>query len=88
MGKTSVESRFNMPGKMAWAAMEAPGFVVLLAIMVLLPKEEGIVGVGVDGGGSKEGLPWENWGMAALFVSSLFFLFVGCFGEILFVWEG
>ncbi|TKA66302.1 hypothetical protein B0A49_06943 [Cryomyces minteri] len=55
-GKTSVESRFNLPGKWAWATMEAPGFITLLYVMYTLPKQQGI-----------ESLPWANWTMAALF---------------------
>ena len=57
MGKTSTESRFNIPGKIGWATMEAPGFVTLLYIMVTLPQKNGI-----------EHLPGANWLMAALFV--------------------
>jgi len=57
MGKTSKESRFNIPGKIGWATMEAPGFITLLYIMYSLPKEQGI-----------EQLPWANWVMASLFV--------------------
>lgn len=56
MGKTSVASRFNIPGHIGWALMEAPGFMTLLYIMWTLPEK---------GGG--DGLPWQNWGMAALF---------------------
>ena len=56
-GKTSIESRFNLPGKWAWAIMEAPGFITLLYNMYTLPKELGLVS-----------LPWENWTMAGLYV--------------------
>ena len=56
-GKTSVESRFNIPGRVAWATMEAPGFINLLYIMFTLPKQNGI-----------ESLPLGNWIMAGLFV--------------------
>lgn len=56
-GKTSIESRFNLPGKWAWALMEAPGFVTLLYNMYTLPKE---LGLGP--------LPWANWTMAGLYV--------------------
>ena len=59
MGKTSTESRFNVPGKIGWATMEAPGFITLLYIMYSLPKQEGI-----------EKLPLENWVMAGCFVRS------------------
>lgn len=58
MGKTSIESRLNLPGKIGWMTMEAPGFITLLYIMNTLPAELGI----------KE-LPWENKAMAGLFVS-------------------
>ena len=57
MGKTSNNSRFNIPGKLAWLTMEAPGFITLLYIMWSLPKELGI-----------ESLPWGNWTMAGMFV--------------------
>lgn len=60
MGKTSTPSRFNVPGKIGWATMEAPGFITLLYIMYSLPKQEGI-----------ESLPFVNWVMAGLFVSSV-----------------
>ena len=58
MGKTSTTSAFNVPGKIGWATMEAPGFITLLYLMYSLPKQEGI-----------ESLPFANWTMAALFVS-------------------
>ncbi|KAK4958601.1 hypothetical protein LTR66_013167 [Elasticomyces elasticus] len=57
-GKTSVESRFNLPGKWAWAGMEAPGFVTLLYVMFALPRE---LGIGP--------LPWANWTMAGLYTT-------------------
>lgn len=56
-GKTSTESRLNIPGKIGWATMEAPGFITLLYIMLTLPQKNGI-----------EHLPGANWLMAALFV--------------------
>lgn len=59
MGKTSTASTFNIPGKIGWATMEAPGFITLLYLMYSLPKQEGI-----------ESLPFTNWTMAGLFVSS------------------
>lgn len=58
-GKTSVNSRFNIPGKIAWLTMEAPGFLTLLYIMNTLPAETGLTS-----------LPWENKAMAALFVNA------------------
>ena len=59
MGKTSIESRWNLPGKIGWVLMEAPGFTNLLYIMFTLPTQNGI-----------KSLPAENWLMAGLFVSS------------------
>ena len=59
MGKTSIDSRFNLPGKIGWALMEAPGFMTLLYIMFTLPQENGI-----------KSLPTVNWLMAVLFVCS------------------
>lgn len=56
-GKTSTESRWNVPGKIGWAAMESAGPVTLLYIFFTLPKELGI-----------EELPWGNWTMVGCFV--------------------
>lgn len=58
MGKTSYPSRLNIPGKIGWLTMEAPGVINLLYIMFTLPAQLGI-----------ESLPWPNWLMAGLFVS-------------------
>jgi hypothetical protein len=60
MGKTSNNSRFNIPGKIAWVTMEAPGFLTMLYVMSTLPAKLGI---------QEGGLPWENWAMGGLFVS-------------------
>lgn len=57
MGKTSVASRFNLPGRFAWMAMEAPGFMILTYIMRTLPVQMGI-----------DDLPWQNKVLAGLFV--------------------
>jgi len=56
MGKTSITSRFNLPGKLGWSTMEAPGFLIVLYIMSTLPSELHLKSV-----------PTENWIMAALF---------------------
>ncbi|KAF2399075.1 3-oxo-5-alpha-steroid 4-dehydrogenase-like protein [Trichodelitschia bisporula] len=56
MGKTSVVSRLNIPGKWAWATMETPGFCLLLYNMYTLPPSLGITS-----------LPKENWVMAGMF---------------------
>ncbi|POR33928.1 Uncharacterized protein TPAR_05886, partial [Tolypocladium paradoxum] len=57
MGKTSTPSRLNVPGRVAWMTMEAPGFLTLLYIMRTLPLEHGI-----------EDLPWQNRVLGGLFV--------------------
>ncbi len=57
MGKTSVNSRFNFPGRIAWIAMECQGFSTLVYIMNTLPAQQGITM-----------LPWQNKVLAALFV--------------------
>ncbi|KAI1337614.1 3-oxo-5-alpha-steroid 4-dehydrogenase-domain-containing protein [Xylariaceae sp. FL0016] len=57
MGKTSVKSIFNIPGRIAWFTMEVPGFMTLLYIMKTLPAEHGITD-----------LPWQNKVLASLFV--------------------
>lgn len=58
MGKTSIDSRFNVPGKIGWATMECGGFIVLLYNMFNIPPTIGV-----------EELPAANWLMATLFVS-------------------
>ncbi len=57
MGKTSSDSVLNVPGKIGWATMEAPGFITLLYLMYSLPRQEGI-----------QTLPTPNYIMAAMFV--------------------
>ncbi|KAJ3472062.1 hypothetical protein NLG97_g11321 [Lecanicillium saksenae] len=56
MGKTSVKSPFNIPGRIAWMGMEAPGFLTLLYIMNTLPQQHGI-----------HDLPWQNRVLGGLF---------------------
>ncbi|KAB8300840.1 hypothetical protein EYC80_002768 [Monilinia laxa] len=56
-GKTSSDSRLNLPGKVAWITMELPGLLTMLYIMYTLPAEVGL-----------RELPWENKLMAGLYV--------------------
>jgi 3-oxo-5-alpha-steroid 4-dehydrogenase 1 len=56
MGKTSIESKLNLPGRWAWFTMEAPGFITLLYIMFTLPPRLGL-----------SSLPTTNWALAAMF---------------------
>ena len=58
MGKTSITSRLNIPGRWGWFTMEVPGFIMLLYIMFTLPGELGI-----------KSLPATNWAMAAMFTT-------------------
>jgi len=39
MGKTSKESRLNIPGKIGWITMEAPGTIALLYCMSTIPTK-------------------------------------------------
>jgi hypothetical protein len=64
MGKTSIESKLNIPGRIGWMTMEAPGFILLLYIMFTLPGETGM-----------ESVPISNWAMAGMFVCFLDFTF-------------
>ncbi|KAJ3520793.1 hypothetical protein NM208_g13572 [Fusarium decemcellulare] len=59
MGKTSVDSRLNLPGRIGWLTMEAPGFMTLLYLMKTLPEQHNI-----------DDLPWQNKVLAGLFVST------------------
>ncbi|KAL2131896.1 hypothetical protein VTI74DRAFT_4452 [Chaetomium olivicolor] len=63
MGKTSVTSRLNLPGRIGWLTMEAPGFLTLLYHLYSLPAQ-----VHPDLLHSGEGLPWQNKVLAFLFV--------------------
>lgn len=58
MGKTSIDSRFNIPGRIAWIVMELPGVLTLLYLMFTLPAQNGV-----------STLPITNWLMASLFAS-------------------
>lgn len=58
MGKTSIDSRFNIPGRIAWIVMEVPGVLTLLYLMFALPAQNGL-----------SNLPMANWLMAGLFAS-------------------
>ncbi|RDW91488.1 putative steroid 5 alpha-reductase [Coleophoma crateriformis] len=57
MGKTSSDSRFNIPGRIAWITMEIPGPLSLIYIMLTVPSSIGL-----------RGLPWENKVMGAFYV--------------------
>ncbi|KAL6901176.1 3-oxo-5-alpha-steroid 4-dehydrogenase domain-containing protein [Trichoderma evansii] len=57
MGKTSVSSIFNIPGRLAWITMECPGFLTLLYVMNTLPQKAGV-----------EDLPFQNRVLGGLFV--------------------
>jgi len=58
MGKTSGNSKLNLPGKFAWVTMEVPGFLSLLYSMTVLPTRLGI-----------SELPIENKILGSLYVS-------------------
>ncbi|KAM0715475.1 hypothetical protein Q7P37_008973 [Cladosporium fusiforme] len=55
-GKTSIDSRLNLPGKWAWAGMESVGFLAVIYCMLTIPEQENIAS-----------LPWGNWTMAGLY---------------------
>ncbi|KAK3490409.1 ATP-dependent DNA helicase [Neurospora hispaniola] len=59
MGKTSVTSRLNLPGRIGWLTMEAPGFMTLVYMMRTLPAQHGF---------TLSDLPWQNKVLAGLFV--------------------
>ncbi|KAI9749947.1 MAG: hypothetical protein M1815_002098 [Lichina confinis] len=57
-GKTSIESRFNVPGKIGWVTMEIPGPLTLMYTMWILPPRLEIA----------QSLPWSNWILAGMFL--------------------
>nr|XP_023907933.1 uncharacterized protein C9.08c-like [Quercus suber] len=58
-GKTSIDSRFNVPGKWAWFFMEIPGMLTVLYCMLSIPH----LSSNLNKPG-EAGLPWANWTMA------------------------
>ncbi|KAK4141171.1 uncharacterized protein C8A04DRAFT_31269 [Dichotomopilus funicola] len=65
MGKTSVTSRLNLPGRIGWLTMESPGFLTLLYTFSTLPSQ---LFSSTSPILEKEGLPWQNKVLAFLFV--------------------
>jgi hypothetical protein len=63
MGKTSVTSRLNLPGRIGWLTMEIPGFLTHLYHLSTLPPQQP-----PHSYSNSEGLPWQNKVLAALFV--------------------
>jgi 3-oxo-5-alpha-steroid 4-dehydrogenase 1 len=57
MGKTSITSRLNLPGRWGWFTMEIPGTLTLLYTVYSLPPHLGLTNP----------LPWGNKAMAAMF---------------------
>ena len=55
-GKTSIDSRLNLPGKPAWALMESTGFLTVLYCMLTIPAQT-----------NTGPLPWANWTMAGAY---------------------
>lgn len=71
-GKTSIDSRFNLPGKWAWFIMEIPGFLIVLYCAFTLPVKLGLSpspssSPSSAGEGTEQGLPYANWTMITLY---------------------
>jgi hypothetical protein len=60
-GKTSTESKYNIPGRVGWVIGEITAPLTLLYIYFTLPKELG---------SDAWELPWGNWTMAGCYVSA------------------
>ncbi|RKF64162.1 Uncharacterized protein C9.08c [Erysiphe neolycopersici] len=69
-GKTSIISRLNLPGKLAWITMEVPGFIIVLYYMCSIPLRNKNINSSLDGRImlAWNELPAENIVLAALFV--------------------
>ncbi|KAK4031707.1 hypothetical protein C8A01DRAFT_41844 [Parachaetomium inaequale] len=67
MGKTSVTSRLNLPGRIGWLTMEAPGFLTLLYHLHSLPAQQPPPSSHLISA-EEEGLPYQNKILASLFV--------------------
>jgi 3-oxo-5-alpha-steroid 4-dehydrogenase 1 len=58
MGKTSIVSRLNLPGRLGWVTMELPGVLTLLyTLFALSPAHD------------PRNLPWQARAMAAMFAT-------------------
>lgn len=57
VGKTSTQSRLNLPGKLAWALMETPGLLIVGYSIFALPAQLGVA----------DRLAWGNYTMAGLY---------------------
>lgn len=71
MGKTSVNSRFNLPGRIGWLTMEAPGFLTLLYNLINLTPQANPYYHHHPSSSQPDtsySLPWQNKVLAALFV--------------------
>ncbi|AEO71243.1 uncharacterized protein THITE_2123426 [Thermothielavioides terrestris NRRL 8126] len=70
MGKTSVTSRLNLPGRLGWLLMETPGFLTLLYTLRTLRSQTTTTAAAAAGSGGQEppSLPYQNQVLAALFV--------------------
>jgi len=60
MGKTSIESRLNLPGKWAWFLMEIPGPLVILYCLATIPPSLGL---------TVHDLSWTNWTLAGMYIT-------------------
>lgn len=56
-GKSSTDSRYNLPGKWAWLVMESVGPLTMLYCVFTIPQQEGL-----------STLPWGNRTMAGMYV--------------------
>ncbi|KAB8621887.1 hypothetical protein FH972_025998 [Carpinus fangiana] len=65
-GKTSITSRFNIPGALAWTLMEIPGVSIVLYLMWQLPPTISPP-TALSKGLTAWDLPWGNWAMAGMY---------------------
>ncbi|TQS34832.1 hypothetical protein Golomagni_04772 [Golovinomyces magnicellulatus] len=66
-GKTSIKSRLNLPGKIAWISMEVPGFLTVLYCMNTIPRGSNSFSKDEKTMNRNE-IPTENVVMAAMFI--------------------
>ncbi|KAI7237709.1 3-oxo-5-alpha-steroid 4-dehydrogenase [Hortaea werneckii] len=66
-GKTSIDSKLNVPGKWAWCFMELPGMLTVLYCLMTIPHQEGL-----------RTIPWANWTMAGVYCIHYFYRAILC----------